>query len=177
VSLLLAILLAAVPVAETKAAREQARRCEVVSGEEGLAACRSALALGLAPARVGPVRELLARRLVAAQRWEEAAAHFAEDVALHPESAVARFRLGSTLLFALGRVEESLDPLGEAARIDSASADRQIAYALALSAAGRPQDALAAFEEALRRDPEALAGRPAAAAIQEAARRGESWPR
>jgi tetratricopeptide (TPR) repeat protein len=176
-SLLLVALLAAGPPVETAAAREQARRCETVPGDEGLLACRSALSLGLAPARFGPVRELLARHLVSAQRWEELAAHFAEDVARHPDSADARFRLGSTLLFALGRVQEALGPLAEAAQLDPASVDRQVTYGLALSAAGRPQEALAAFEEALRRDPEALASRPAAAAVREAARRGEGWPR
>lgn len=176
-SLLLAVLLATTHAAESPAAREQARRCEQLMGEEGLLACRQALSLGLAPERVGPVRELLARRLVATERWEELAAHFAEDVKLHPESADARFRLGSTLFFALGRVPESLGPLAEAVRLDPTSADWQVACALALSASGRPREALLAFEEALRLDPEALSGRPAAAAVQEAARRGEAWPR
>lgn len=176
-SLPLAVLLAVTHVVESPAARDEARRCEQLTGEEGLLACRQALSLGLAPERVGPVRELLARRLVATERWEELAAHFAEDARLHPESADARFRLGSTLLFALGRVSESLGPLAEAVRLDPTSADRQVAYALALSAAGRPREALLAFEDALRLDPDTLSGRPAAAAVQEAARRGEGWPR
>ncbi len=176
-SLLLLALLAAPPAVETPAAREQARLCEDLTGEEGLVACRRALSLGLAPARVGPVRELLARRLVALERWEELAAHFAEDARLQPENAVFQFRLGSTLLFALGRVEESLGPLPEAVRLDPGRAEYHVTYALALSALGRPREAAAAFEEALGVDPEVLAGRPAAQAVLEAARRGESWPR
>jgi len=175
--ILLLALLAAPPLVETPAAREQARLCEDLVGEEGLLACRRALSLGLGPARVGPVRELMARRLVALERWEELEAHFTEDVRRHPDSAVFQFRLGSTLFFALGRVEESLVPLGEAVRLDPARAEYHATYAQALSAMGRPREALAEFEEALRLDPDVLAGRPAAQAVLEAARRGEGWPR
>ena len=64
------LLAAAAQAAEGPAAREQARRCEELSGEEGLAACRQAIALGLAPLRRDAVRELLARRLVSLERWE-----------------------------------------------------------------------------------------------------------
>lgn len=176
-SLLLLALLVAPRVIETPAAREQARLCEDLIGEEGLRACRRALSLGLGPARVGPVRELLSRRLVALERWEELGAHLAEDVRLQPDRAVFQFRLGTTLLFALGRVEESLGPLHEAVRLDPLGAEYHATYALALSAAGRPHEAAAAFEEALSLDPEVLAGRPAARAVLEASRRGEGWPR
>ena len=47
----------------------------------------------------------------------------------------------------------------------------------ALSALGRPSEAAVEFEVALRLDPQVLAGRPAARAVLEAARRGEGWPR
>lgn len=174
---LLLMLLAAAPVGETPAAREQARLCEDLSGEDSLAACRRALSLGLGPARVGPVRELLARRLVTLERWDELVLHFEEDVRLHPESASSRFRLGSTLLFSLGRVGDSLVPLQEAVRLDAPVADYHATYALALSAAGRAPEAAAEFAEALRLDPDVLAGRPAARAVLDAALRGEGWPR
>ncbi len=170
-------LLVAPNVAETPAAREQARLCEDLAGEEGLQACRRALSLGLSPARVGPVRELVARHLVSLERWEELGAHLAEDVRLQPDNATFHFRLGSNLLFALGRLEEGLGPLQEAVRLDAGNAEYHATYALALSAAARPREAVAEFEEALRLDPEALAGRPAARAVLEAVRRGEGWPR
>lgn len=173
--LVLALLAAAAP-AETPAAREQARLCEELPAEPGLAACRRALALGLSPARVGPVRELVARHLVVLERWEELDLHLAEDVRLHPESAVFQHRLGSNRLFALGRAEEGLGPLEEAVRLDPENAEYRAIHALALSAQGRPLEAAAEFETALRLDPDVLSSRPAARAVLEAARRGESWP-
>src|SRR5262245_7018409 len=114
---LFALLLAGPPAVETPAARDQARLCEELPGEAGLDACRRALALGLSPARQGPVRELVARHLVSLERWEELGVHFAEDVRLHPENAAFQHRMGSNVLFALGRVEESLGPLQEAVRL------------------------------------------------------------
>jgi hypothetical protein len=45
---------------ETAAAREQARLCERLPGASGAAACRQALALGIAPPRRAAVREQLA---------------------------------------------------------------------------------------------------------------------
>ncbi len=169
-------LLAAPATVETPAAREQARLCELLPGEPGLVACRRALALGLSPARTGPVRELVARHLVSQERWEELDAHLAEDVRLQPENAVFQNRLGSNLLFALGRVEESLVPLREAVRLDPEKAEYRAVLALALVAVGRPGDASAEFEEALRLDSDVLSARPAARAALEAARRGETWP-
>ena len=61
------------PLGETAAAREQARLCERENLEAGAAACREALRLGIGPARRGPVREMLARHLVALERWNELA--------------------------------------------------------------------------------------------------------
>jgi tetratricopeptide (TPR) repeat protein len=172
----LLLVLLAVAVGETPAAREQARLCEELPGASGLAACRRALALGLSPARVAPVRQLVARHLVSAERWEELDEHLAEDVRLHPENAAFQYRLGANRLFALGRAEEGLAPVREAVRLDPENAEYRAVYALALSALGRTQEAAAEFEEALRLDPDALSGRPAARAVLEAARRGETWP-
>ena len=164
------------PRGETAAAREQARRCERENLEEGVAACRAALALGIGPARRGPVREMLARHLVALERWDELAELFRENVRLDPESAAAWLRLGLTLLFALDEPAEATGALEETVRLAPADAPARLGLALALQAAGRTTEAAAAFGEALRLDPAVLHGRPAARAALEAARRGEPWP-
>jgi tetratricopeptide (TPR) repeat protein len=164
------------PRGETPAAREQARLCERKNLEEGAAACRAALALGIGPARRGSVRELLARHLVALERWDELAELQRENVRLDPLSAAAWQRLGLTLLFALDAPAEAAGALEEAVRLAPEDAEARLGLALALQAAGRPEESAAEFEEALRLDPAVLEGRPAAHAALEAARRGERWP-
>ncbi len=161
---------------ETPAAREQARLCERKNLEEGVVACRAALALGIGPARRGPVREILGRHLVALERWDELAELLRENVRLDPMSAAAWQRLGLTLLFALDAPAEATGALQEAVRLAPADAPARLGLALALHAAGRTREAMAAFDEALRLDPAVLDGRPAARAALEAARRGEPWP-
>lgn len=161
---------------EGREAREQARLCERADEEEGLAACRAALALGLAAERRGPVRELLARHLVGLERWTELAEHYREGVRLAPESGAAWYRLGVTLLFALDDPEEAFAALGEAVRLSPRDAESHAALALALHTLGRYREAEAAFDEALELDPALLEGRPAARAVREAARRREPWP-
>jgi len=167
---------AAPAAGETAAAREQARLCERKNLEEGAAACRQALALGIGPARRGPIREILARRLVALERWDELAEVLRENVRLDPKSAAAWQRLGLTLLFAIDEPAEAAVALEQAAQLAPADAPAHLGLALALHAAGRSTEAAAAFEEALRLDPTVLDGRPAARAALEAARRGEPWP-
>lgn len=164
------------PRGETAAAREQARLCERESREAGAAACRSALALGIGPARRDAVREKLARHLVALERWDELGELLRENVALHPASAEAWQRLGTVLLFALGQPAEATSALAEASRLAPADASVRLSLALALHAGGRTTEAADAFEEALRLDPAVLEGRPAARAVFEAVRRGEPWP-
>jgi tetratricopeptide (TPR) repeat protein len=161
---------------ETAAAREQARLCERLSGEEAVAACRSALALGIGPARRGPVRELLARQLVALERWDEFAELFRDAVRQDPADAVAWQRLGAALLFALDAPAEALGALQEAVRLAPRDTAARVSLGLALAANGRPPEAAAALEEALRLDASALDGRPAARAVLEAARQGRAWP-
>jgi tetratricopeptide (TPR) repeat protein len=161
---------------ETAAAREQARLCERKDFEEGVSACRRALALGIGPERRGPVREMLAKHLVALERWDELGELLRENVQLDPNSAAAWERLGLTLLYALDQPAEAVGALEQAERLAPADAPVQVGLALALHAAGRSSEAVAAFEEALRLDPDALDGRPAARAVLEAARRGEPWP-
>jgi tetratricopeptide (TPR) repeat protein len=161
---------------ETPAAREQARLCERKGLEEGAAACRAALALGIGPARRGPIRELLTRHLVALERWDELAELLRDDVRLEPGNAAAWQRLGLTLLFALGAPAEATGALEEAVLLAPTDAPARLGLALALQGARRTTEAMAAFDEALRLDPAVLDGRPAARAALEAARRGEPWP-
>ena len=161
---------------ETPAAREQARLCERKNLEEGVAACRAALALGIGPERRGPVREMLAKHLVALERWDELAELLRESVRLDPTSAAAWQRLGMTLLFALGEPAEATGALEEAVRLAPRDAPIRVGLALALHAAGRAKEAASAFGEALRIDPAVLDARPAARAAMEAAGRGEPWP-
>jgi tetratricopeptide (TPR) repeat protein len=161
---------------ETPAAREQARLCERKSLEEGLAACRAALALGIGAARRGAVREMLAKQLVALERWGELADHLREDVRLKPMDPVVWQRLGFVLLLAVDATPEALAALEEAVRLAPNDATSQLGLALALQAAGRPEEAKGAFEEALRLDPQVFEDRPAARAAFEAAKRDERWP-
>jgi|PlaIllAssembly_1097288.scaffolds.fasta_scaffold98008_2 tetratricopeptide (TPR) repeat protein len=161
---------------ETPAAREQARLCERLNLEESVAACRAALDLGIGPERRGPIREILAKRLVALERWDELAELLRENVQLDPGRADAWERLGLVLLFALDEPAEAIGALEEAARLAPEVASARLGLGLALHAGGRGKEAAEAIEAALRLDPAALAGRPAARAILEAARRGEAWP-
>ena len=161
---------------ETPEAREQARLCERLDEEEGIEACRAALALGLGPERRGPVREVLARHLVDVERWSELAEHYREDVRLAPEDAEAWVRLGTTVLFALNEQAEALAALEEAVRLDPGDATTRCLLAVALHSLARHEEATEAFDEAVRLDPTVFDGRPAARAVREAARRGEPWP-
>jgi len=161
---------------EGPAAREQARLCEDRPGEEGLAACRRAIELGLGPKRLEAVRELVARRLVSLTRWEELVQHFRDGVALHPESAEAQLRLGSALLFAVDRPEEALGPLREAALLGADDVEAQMLLGIALNALGRQQEAVAALQDAERVDPAVMDRRPASRAVYEAAKKDERWP-
>lgn len=161
---------------ETAAARAQARLCERLERASGADACRSALALGIAPERRAALREQLARHLVALEDWAALADHFREGVRLSPDDARGWRRLGLTLLFTLQQTKEAQSALEEAVRLAPADAEARLGLAQALAAAARPGEARAAFEEALRLSPVVLEGRPAARAAFEAARAGASWP-
>lgn len=163
-------------LADTPAAREQARLCERLSGEPALQACRSALSLGIAPGRRRPVRELLARQLVALERWDELADVLRDAVRQDPADASAWQRLGATLLFALDAPAEAVAALQEAVRLSPREAAARVTLGLALAATKRPAEAAAELQEALRSDPAALDGRPAARAVLEASLQGRSWP-
>lgn len=174
-SVLLLALLAAAPE-ETLAAREQARLCEEGTGDDSVAACRRALALGLGPRKAASVRQLLALHLASLERWDELVELYREAARLFPEDAEAQLRLGSALLLAGGRAEEAMTPLQESARLRPEDARPQVLLGLALVALERHAEAVSAFEEALRLDPTALDERPAARAALEAARNRSPWP-
>jgi tetratricopeptide (TPR) repeat protein len=161
---------------ETSAAREQARLCERLDGVEAIAACRQALALGIGPPRRGAIRQLLSQRLAALERWDELEALLRETVQLDPGDALAWQRLGDLLLFGLGRPAEAVPALTEAVRLGPGEAATRADLAVALAAAGRLVEAVAAFEDALRLDAAVLEARPAARAVLEAAREGRRWP-
>jgi tetratricopeptide (TPR) repeat protein len=174
--LALSLFALAAPTSEPPAAREQARICEKLTGEESLFACRRAIDLGLSPERLWPVRQIVARRLVSLERWNDLAEHFRRDVAIHPSDPEARLRLGSTLLFALGRHDDAVPELAEAARLAPEAALPRGLLALAHAASGRLKEAVDHFEEALRLDEDLLDHRPGMRAAFEAARRGQAWP-
>lgn len=175
-ALALALVAALAASPETAASREQARLCEKLTGEESLAACRRAIELGLSPERLGPVRQIVARRLASLERWAELADHFRADVALRPLDPEARLRLGSTLLFAVGEPAEAEEELAEAVRLEPGSAVARGLLALALGARGRLKEAADEFEAATGLDEHLLDHRPGMRASAEAARRGEAWP-
>ena len=176
VALALPVAALAAPPAETPAAREQARLCERLELEAGAAACRSALALGIGPARRGPVRELLAKQLVRLERWDELADLFREAVRRDPADPEAWQRLGSTLFFALGQPAEAIAALEQAVRLDPRAASARLDLGLALASVRRSAEAVTAIEEASRLAPRLLDERPAAREALEAARAGRPWP-
>lgn len=167
---------AAPPPGESSAAREQARLCERLNGEPALEACRQALTLGIGPARRAGIRTLLSRHLVGLERWDELVAFLRESVRLEPSDAVSWHRLGATLLFALEQPAEAVAALDQAVRLAPQSAHPTLDLGLALAAAGRSSEAVAAIEAATRLDAGVLESRPAAREVLEAARQGKRWP-
>jgi len=174
--LVLAVAAPAVPTTDSGEALPQARQCVDLPKDRGIAACRAALALGLGPRRAAVIRDVLAGKLAALRRWEEVVAVYRPAVGEPSPDAETCLRLGMALLHGAGRPEEALPWLREAARLDPADPRPWSALGAALSALGRNPEAVAAFDEAVRRDPSWLESHPASQAIAEAARRGEAWP-
>jgi tetratricopeptide (TPR) repeat protein len=94
----------------------------------------------------------LAYSLAKQERWDEAAAHYAEAVRLVPGYADARNDLGNVLA-RLGRPAEALAQLGTAHGLKPDDPVINCNYGAALVATGRPAEALARFEAALRARP------------------------
>jgi len=173
---LLLLLAAPLPGLETAAGREQARLCLAEAGEAGIAACRRALEMGLKPARAAVVNGVLATKLAAAGRWDEAASTLEAWCSLAPADAEPRRRLADVLLYGLGRAEQAASRLQEAVRLAPDDAATQGALGVALASAGRYAEALEAFDAALRLDASFFDLRPAARAVSEAARERKPWP-
>jgi Flp pilus assembly protein TadD len=95
---------------------------------------------------------------------------------MRPRDAEAKLELAAAWLYGMGRAEDALAPLGAAADLLPDDPRPWIERGIALASLGRLAEAVAAFEEALRRDPSGLEARPAASEVLEAARRGKKWP-
>ena len=174
----LALLLAtpAARAAETAEARAQARECLERSGERAVAACGRALERGLTPARAALVRRTLAAKLALLGRADEAVAVYRQAAQAEPDHADAHFRLGQALFALTGDAAAALAPLQRARELGPEEPRVHATLGQALAALGRSEEAVAAFETALRLDPAYLEHRPGARAAYEAARRGERWP-
>ena len=150
--------------------------CVDLRAAAGIAACRAALAAGPSARRAGVLRQVLASKLADLGRWEEVVAVYREAARGPAPEAQVFLRLGSALVLGVGRHAEAWPWLREAARLAPADPDPWGVLGAALSALGRGNEAATAFDEAVRRDPSWLEGRPASQAIADAARRGEPWP-
>jgi Flp pilus assembly protein TadD len=153
-----------------------AKGCLTRSDAGGVDACRKALSLAQAPERREALARVLAQKLATLERWEEASEAFAEVLRLRPRDAEARLGLAAALLYGMGRAEDALAPIGEAADLLPGDPRPWIERGIALVALGRHAEAVGAFDEALRRDPSCLEARPAASEVLEAARHGRTWP-
>ena len=166
----------AVASAPPSAALEQALLCEQGEGDAALAGCRAGLLLGLPEPRGAAVRQLIAVRLAALERWDELLALYREKIEARPQDAQRWLQLGSALLFAAKNPLDALSALAEAARLAPEDPEPLVRSGVALNALGRHPEAVAAFEHARRLDPEVFDCLPGAEAVFEAARRGENWP-
>lgn len=162
---------------ESAAAREQARRCEEeLDPESAILACREALRLGLREPRRGALRQLLELRLAEGGRFDELIQAYREDAAELPADAARLGKLGSALLYFGKDPAGAREAFEEARRLRPEDTEILIGLGVCLNALGEHPAATAAFDEALRLDPEVLGGRPAARAAYEASGRGERWP-
>ena len=152
------------------------RECLERPGEEGVTACQQALALALPAARAATLRRVLAGRLAALKRWDDAVEVYRDDVRARPGDAEAQRRLGSALLYLTGRPADALGPLQESIRLRPNEPAAHAELGVALAELGRADDAVAAFEAAARLDPAYFESRPAAQATFDAVRRGQRWP-
>lgn len=166
------------PLPKPAAAREEARRCEEEEDRKdvALAACREALRLGLREPQRTALRQLLARRLAEQERFDELVELYREDTQERPGDSDVWRRLGAALLFLRSDPAGALPALEEALKLRAEDADTHVLLGVCLNGLGRHPEAVAAFEEAVRLDPEAFDLRPAAKAAFEAAQRGERWP-
>jgi Flp pilus assembly protein TadD len=157
-------------------AGQAAKTCLARSDAAGVDACRKALSLTQVPERRETLALVLAQKLATLERWEEASEAYADVVRLRPRDAEARLGLAAAWLYGMGRAEDSLAPLGDAAEMLPDDPRPWIERGIALASLGRHVEAVAAFDEALRRDASCLETRPAASEVLESARHGKTWP-
>lgn len=163
-------------VAALLAGSSEPPRPPEVRKEAALAACREALRLGLREPQRTALRHLLARRLAEQERFDELLQLYREDTRERPGDGEVWRRLGAALLFLRSDPGGALPALEEAVKLRAEDADAHVLLGVCLNGLGRHPEAVAAFEEAVRLDPEAFELRPAAKAAFEAAQRGERWP-
>jgi tetratricopeptide (TPR) repeat protein len=155
---------------------EQTRACLEAPREQGIEACRRALALHPRPERAELLRHSLGGRLASLGRWEEASAVYRESARLRPADGDAQLRAGSALLDGLNKPDEAVIYLRQAARLKPSDARAHGLLALASASAGHFPEAVEEFEAALRLQPTYFELRRAARAVYEAARAGKRWP-
>jgi Flp pilus assembly protein TadD len=153
-----------------------ARMCLTRDDAAGVDACRRALSLTQAAERRETLTLVLAQKLATLGRWEEASGVFADVARLRPRDAEARMGLAASWLYGMGRAEDALAPLAEAAVLLPDDPRPWIERGIALATLGRHAEAVTAFDEARRRDASCLETRPAASQVLEAARKGKPWP-
>jgi tetratricopeptide (TPR) repeat protein len=158
-------------------ARRQAYLCSSLQKEPAIAACRRGLELGLSHERAATAYLLLGLNLSVLNRWPEAVDAYRGRVKLLPQDAEAHWRLGDALLFGLSQPKDALVPLREAVRLKPDLAGAHGSLAVALASSGAYPEAVAAFEDAVRLDPQYFTNRPAGKQVYEAARKGERWVR
>jgi tetratricopeptide (TPR) repeat protein len=116
--------------------------------EAALTAVEAALQLN---SQFVPALTLKARLAMTANRFDVAAACLRQVVALEPQSATHHFLLGFALYVA-NDFAAALPPLEQAARLQANDARTHFYLALTYEGLGRVTDALASYEQSLRRD-------------------------
>ncbi len=175
-AVLLLLMLAGVAHAESRGAVAEARACVSTPREAGIARCRTAVRLGLSPARASMVEGALADKLAVLERWDEVVAVYREAVRQRPEDGLAQLRLGLAVFHTGGPRPEAEAALGAAVRLRPDDPEAWAGLGALLAVEERAEEAVAAFDEARRRDPAFLDHRPALRALAEAARAGRPWP-
>jgi Flp pilus assembly protein TadD len=150
--------------------------CLAAEGDAAVPACRRALELGLRAERAAVVNGVLASKLAASDRWDEAASALAEWCRLAPGDPEPRRRLADVLLHGLGRAADAVAELQEAVRLSPDDGPAWGALGIALAAARRYDEATVAFDKAIGLDATFFDIRPAARTVADAARQHKAWP-
>ena len=173
--LILLALALALSAVETRASEEE-RLCLSEKKEAAVLACRQALRVGLPARKASVVRSILAAELSGLGRGEEALEVYREQAALAPEDAETQLRLGSALFFMANKPAEAVPVLQTCLRLSPRNALAYGTLGTALAALEQPPEAVAAFAEAQRLDPDYFESRPAARQTYESIQQGRRWP-